>query len=178
MRLFVAVELPEAVRDRLAALGGGVPGARWIEAENMHLTLRFVGEVAGPALDDLAAALDGISGTPFELSLAGLGQYGDKRRPRVIWAGLAPSAPLLALQARIESAVVRAGFAPEARKFRPHVTLARLKGAPPDRVATFLAEHGLFAEPPFPIQGFTLFASHLARTGASYAPEIRYPLGA
>jgi 2'-5' RNA ligase len=177
MRLFIAVELPEAVRGRLAALGGGVPGARWTAMDNLHLTLRFMGEVAGPALEDLAAALDGLTGPSFELSLAGVGQYGAKRRARIIWAGVAASPPLMALQARIESAVVRAGFDPEQRKFRPHITLARLKGAAPERVGAFLADHGLYAEPPFPVDGFTLFSSHLAHTGAIYTPEIRYPLG-
>lgn len=176
IRLFVALELPEAIRHRLHALGGGVPGARWVEPANLHLTLRFIGEVEESWLEMIDEALAGIAMPPFDLVLDGIGQFGTASRPRVLWVGVARSDPLVHLHQKIESALVRVGLMPEERKFAPHVTLARLKDSPPERVGRFIQERSPFRTEPIPVRHFTLFASHLTRTGPIYSPLQEYPL--
>ncbi len=176
IRLFVALSLPEDVRERLAGLAGGVPGARWVEAHTLHLTLRFIGETGEERLADLDDALRAVNTPPFALTLDGMGQFGSGRKLHSLWAGVERSAALGLLQAKIESAVVRAGFAPEGRKFTPHVTLARLKDAHPVRVMRYLAGNGLFRSRSFPVDGFSLYESHQGRHGADYAVISSYPL--
>lgn len=183
MRLFVAIPLPADVRQSLALLCAGVPGARWTSAENLHLTLCFIGEVDGGRYHDVAGALgavattlgaDGTAGPT--LQLATVGQFGDRRRARVLWAGVRPNAALARLQARIEGAVRQAGLAVERRKFHAHVTLARLKGAPSNRVDRYLADHSAYQSRPFPMTEFVLFQSLLSQTGAIHHPEITFSL--
>lgn len=176
-RLFVGLPLPEPVRDRLAMLGAGIPGARWVAAENLHLTLRFVGEVDFGVMEDLAEALDGIAAPGFDLTLAGLGHFETKGAAHSLWVGAERAPALMHLQARVEAAARRAGLPPEGRRFLPHVTLARLRGAPPDRVSAFIAGNNLFRAGPIPVASFTLFSSHLAREGAIYREEASFPLG-
>ncbi len=175
-RLFVAIPLPEDVRERLGLLAGGVPGARWVDRDNFHLTLRFIGEVDGGWAEDVMSALGGVTAKPFELALAGVGHWGTKERATVIWAGVDKNPGLSHLQSKVESALVRLGLEPEGRKFSPHVTLARLNGSPCARVAKFIADHNLFRLPPFEVTTFTLFSSFLSRGGAIYTPEVEYAL--
>jgi 2'-5' RNA ligase len=176
LRLFVAIALPEGVRQHLGLLAGGVPGARWVDPENLHLTLRFIGEVDGGCADDIGAALGGVVARPFELTLAGIGHWGTRERATELWAGVEKNPGLSHLHDKIESAMVRLGLEPEARKFSPHVTLARLSGSPDSRVAKFIADNNLFRLPPFPVRTFTLFSSFLSRGGAIYTPEADYAL--
>lgn len=176
MRLFVALELPPEIIGSLSALCEGVPGARWMNDDQFHLTLRFIGEVDRLAFEDIAHSLSGIEADAFELALAGVGHYPPRGAPRVLWAGVRPSKALQALQARIESAVTRAGQPPEPRKFSPHVTLARFRVAPLDRVSTFLARHGLFATEPFAVTAFHLYSSRMAPSGSHYEIEASFPL--
>ncbi len=176
IRLFVALELPETARARLAALAGGVPGARWTPPENMHLTLRFVGEVPEPAFADVAGALARVRVPGFDLAVEGVGHFARGRSPTMLWAGVARDAALDRLQARVEAAVAAAGLPAEGRKFTPHVTLARLKDSPRGRVQEFLATHGLLRLAPFAVESFALFSSHLGHGGALYRVEARYPL--
>ncbi|HWA02710.1 MAG TPA: RNA 2',3'-cyclic phosphodiesterase [Rhizomicrobium sp.] len=175
MRLFVALTLPDAVAASLAALQSGVPGARWQAREQLHLTLRFIGDADGrdaAAIDD---ALSGFSESRFELRLKGVGEFGGNS-PRALWAGVEASAPLLHLARKIEIALQRVGLEPEQRRFTPHVTLARLRGAPRGRVMDFLVDHALYASAPFEVGGFVLFSSRLASGGSIYVPERTYPL--
>lgn len=176
LRLFVALDFPDDIRRRLAGLGGGVPGARWTEAENLHLTLRFIGEVPDDLAGDIDAALADVAAPAFELTLDGVGVFGSGRASRVLWAGVERSEPLVHLQAKIESALVRAGLEPEERRFTPHVTLARLKDASQDRIGRFIAERGLFRAGPFPVDHVTLYRSHLGRTGPVYEAIAEYGL--
>ncbi len=176
MRLFVAVPLPESERQRLTLLGGGVPGARWLPAESLHLTLRFIGEADGHAFHDIAASLQEIDAAAFDLRLCGVGYFGDRRRVRVLWAGVDGNDELRALQQRVETALVRAGLPPEGRKFHPHVTLARLRNAPLGRVERFLADQGGYVSLPFRVDEFVLFSSHLGGDGAVYRPEAEFPM--
>ena len=152
-----------------------VPGARWSTREQLHLTLRFIGEVDGcdaAAIDD---ALATIHVPRFALELKGVGEFGG-RNPRALWAGVRDDASILRLQRKIESAVQRVGLPPEERKFSPHVTLARLRGAPWERVITFLSTHALYASGPFDVNAFVLYSSTLTRNGSLYSPERSYPL--
>lgn len=176
MRLFVALSLPEMVRTRLSLLGGGVPGANWSPAENLHLTLRFIGEVSTNEARDIDAALARIGGHHFRLDIAGVGQFGDRKQARVLWAGVRPNPTLNALRDRIERALVGIGLAPEGRKFHPHITLARLRNAPVERVGRFLAEHAHFALPAFAADHFTLYSSLRGNQSSVYHAEVEYPL--
>ena len=176
IRLFVALEIPERVRERLQSLQLGVPGARWAALEQMHLTLRFIGEVDEPAAHDIDDALSGIRASAFEMELAGVGEFGGKN-PRALWAGVRRPGALLHLQRKIETALQRFGLEPERRKFTPHVTLARLKAAPHGRVLDFLTDHALFASGPFEAKHFVLFSSQLGSNGSIYHAERVYALG-
>jgi 2'-5' RNA ligase len=177
IRLFVALELPESVRERLGVLQGGVPGARWVDDHQLHLTLRFIGEVTEDVGHDIDDALLSIRAPGFELELAGVGEFGGKN-PRALWAGVRSNGALLHLQKKVETALQRIGLEPETRKFSPHVTLARLRGAPREKVVQFLSEYGLFASAPFRVDRFVLFSSHQGSGGSVYHPERTYPLTA
>jgi 2'-5' RNA ligase len=177
IRLFVAIDLPQTVRRELRQLCAGVPGAKWLAADQFHLTLRFIGSVDGAVFADIAYALAAISMPALDLRCAGVGSWGDKSRAHLLWAGIEPNAALDNLQAKIESTLVRAGIAPERRNFHPHVTLARLKGAPTGRIAEFLTHHGGFATASFVADQFTLYSSFLGHGGAIHRVEAVYPLG-
>ncbi len=177
MRLFVALSLPADLRERLCGLCSGLPGARWVAPESMHLTLRFIGEVDGRDAEDIDAALSGIHFPRFPLTLAGVGDFGDGKRLRSVWAGVEANEMLERLQSKVEQAVQRAGQPPEKRKFKPHVTLARFKSHPGDRLESYFTERALFRCRPFEVTDFTLYSSYLAHEGAIYSPEAVYPLG-
>ena len=176
MRLFVAIALPEDLRSRLSDLCAGLPGARWVAPQNLHLTLRFIGEVDGHEAEEIDAALSGIASQRFALSLSGVGQFGDRRNLRAVWVGVERNELLLRLQAKVEQALQRAGLPPEKRKFKPHITLARFKSHPGTRLEGYFAEHAVFRAPPFEVASFTLFSSYLAQEGAIYTAEAVYPL--
>jgi len=168
IRLFVGLTLPEHHRQRLSALGCGVEGARWVTVENLHITLRFIGEVDEDQAEDLAAALDLVTADPFEVSIKGLGTFGHP--PHSAWAGVVDTPPgaLAALHANVESALVRAGLKPEGRKYTPHVTLARLRHVQEARLARFMEGSADLSLSLFSVTKFTLFESHLSPSGAHY----------
>ncbi len=176
MRLFVALDLPPGMRQQLAMMAGGIPGAKWVAPERMHLTLRFIGEADGALFADICRALAEVEGAPFELRLEGVGRFGVRKRVNQLWAGVAPNADLEGLQRRVEGALNALGLEPEGRRYHPHLTLARLKGAPAERVAGFLEAHGLFATAAFPVERFVLYSSLLSRGGAIYRAEAEFPL--
>ncbi|MBK1838947.1 RNA 2',3'-cyclic phosphodiesterase [Azospirillum sp. YIM B02556] len=178
LRLFVALDLTEEVRRRLAGLAGGVPGARWTEPETMHLTLRFIGEVPEDQAMDIDAALAELRAPAFPLTLDGVGVFAGARKARVLWAGVERNEALAHLQAKVESAIVRCGLPVEERKFSPHITLARLKDAPADRIGRFLSDRGLFRAGPIPVDHITLYRSHPGNGGAVYEALREYPLEA
>lgn len=176
MRLFVAIALPEELRARLSRMQQGVPAARWVDPDNLHLTLRFIGEADGIEAQDLDAALAQVRASRFDLTLAGVDRFGQGRKSRALWVGVEPIPELDRLRRRVEQAVQAAGFAPERRKFKPHVTLARLKGDPGHRLHDHLAQHATFRAEAFEVREFVLYSSVLAPTGAIYTPEAAYPL--
>ncbi len=176
IRLFTAIPFSEEVQARLAALGGGVPGARWVEARNLHLTLRFIGEVPEPQAGDIAGCLDRVRAPRFDLVLEGVGRFGNDRRGGALWVGVRPCEALHHLHAKVERALVESGLPPEGRRFTPHVTLARLKSPDRRRLADFLAAHAPFRHGPIAVDRFVLYSSRLGRGGAVYTPERSYPL--
>jgi 2'-5' RNA ligase len=177
MRLFIAITLPNHQRARLAALAKGLPGARWISQDNLHLTLRFLGELDGGDATDVDVALAQIRMPGFSLALEGISHFGAGRKLRALWAGVRPNPALMRLQAKIEQAVIRAGQPPDKRKFKPHITLARFKSNPGGaKLQAYLAEHALFRAKPFDVERFTLYSSFLSSSGAIYRPEANYPL--
>ena len=176
MRLFVAIALPEDLRARLSELQQGVPAARWVGPDNLHLTLRFIGEADGVQAQDLDAALTQVRAERFDVSLTGVDRFGQGRKSRALWAGVAPCLELDRLRRKVERAAQAAGFAPAGRKFKPHVTLARFKGDPGYRLHDFLARHAAFRAALFTAHEFVLYSSLLAQSGAIYTPEAAYPL--
>lgn len=174
-RLFTALEIPREVALSLSLLRGGLPGARWIDVENYHLTLRFVGDVDGPLADELIHALDRVDRRPFTLSLSGVGSFGSKK-PHSIWAGVQSSPELMALQAEVNRICQRLGLAPDPRKFSPHVTLARLRHCRLDDVVAYLGGHGNFRAMPFTVSRFVVMSSRDSVGGGPYIVEEAYPL--
>jgi len=178
MRLFVALELPDPVRDSLAQMVGGLPGVRWVPPANYHLTLRFIGNVTSIEAEEVDIALAGIRAKPFELRLRGLGTFEKAGRVQSLHA-LAERTPGLAhLQAKIETALQRAGLPAEKRRFTPHVTLARTDLVPIDKLAGYVQAHNLFRTDVVTVEHFVLFSSRLGKEMAVYTPEVEYALAA
>jgi 2'-5' RNA ligase len=175
-RLFVAIRPPQAIRDLLIDAMDDSPEFRWQDDEQLHLTLRFVGEVERPMADDLAAELGRVRAQPFELRIAGTGRF-EQRGSGALWAGVEPRAPVTALAAKVERACVTVGLEPERRAFHPHITLARWKGRRTREVAGFLERTRGLASDPFEVDEFVLFESHLSRHGAHYEEVVTFPLG-
>lgn len=176
MRLFVGIALTEAARAALGRLAGGIRGARWLEPQNLHLTLYFAGEIEPGTAEDLDAALTMVEAPAFELTLSGIGVFERRGRVHAAWAGVAAERALTYLKERIDGALAQAGFEPEHRKFKPHVTLARMKNVPVADVTPWLEIHGAFAAEPYEVAAFHLYRSHLGRAGAHYEPLVDYPL--
>lgn len=176
MRLFVALELPHSLRERLAWMAGGLPGARWVAPENYHLTLRFIGELPRYQAEEVDLALGQLRAPAFPLQLAGIGTTEKGGRLTSVSVGVERSAPLDHLQAKIETALQRAGLERERRRFVPQVTLARLDSVPAFKVAEWVANHNLFRSDTVQVEYFTLFSSLLGKEQAFYTPEVEYEL--
>jgi 2'-5' RNA ligase len=174
-RLFSGIEIPPSIAQRLTLVRAGLSGARWIDPENYHLTLRFLGDVDGVVARDFAHSLGGITALPFELRLGTLSSFGG-RKPRAVFASVSPSDALQSLQRAHERAARAAGLPPEPRNFTPHVTVARLRGTRPEEVAAYLERHGGFLNLPFEVSRFVLFSSRNSIGGGPYVVEAEYPL--
>jgi 2'-5' RNA ligase len=174
-RLFTAVEIPPEIGESLSALRGGLPGARWVDPENYHLTLRFIGDVDDDTAHDVMVMLGQVRRRAFELRLSALGQFGGKK-PRAVFAAAQASAPLTELQAEHERIFNRMGLAHDQRKFTPHVTLARLRESYPQEVADYLALRGGYRSAPFLVTRFVLFSARASTGGGPYVTEAAYPL--
>jgi 2'-5' RNA ligase len=175
-RLFVAIRPPVAIRAQLLGAMGGISGARWQSEDQLHLTLRFIGEVDRHLAGDIHAALGAIHHAPFEIALNGIGAFERRGQTEAVWAGVAPHEPLKALHNKVDAALTRVGVAPDQRAFLPHVTLARLKRTS-GPVGNLLDLSCGLASPPFTIADFALFESILTPEGALYSVVERYRLG-
>jgi len=174
-RLFTGLELPKTLATELSLMRGGLSGARWIDVENYHLTLRFIGDVDERTAREVHSVLDGIRRAPFTVTLDRLDAFGGDR-PRAIVAAARPSAPLVELQAEQERLIRRIGLPAETRKFAPHVTLARLRQASSMAVANYLSLRGWLSSLAFEVDHFTLFSSRDSVGGGPYVAEAVYQL--
>lgn len=175
-RLFIAIDPPQEIREQLASLCYGLPEARWTPIEQFHLTLNFIGEVDGTTFLDIRESLTELIQPPFELRFKGVGFFPPRGAPRVVWAGVELSEPLMQLQRKITTHLRQMGVELEKRKYSPHITLARLRQTPESKVGKYLALNNLFTSSFFPVGQFTLYSSVLGRKGASHIPEQTYSL--
>jgi 2'-5' RNA ligase len=176
-RLFTALEIPSDVAVHLSLLRGGLPGARWIDPEYYHVTLRFIGDIDGRTADEIATALDRVYRPPFRLTLSGLDCFSG-RAPHSLFMRVEPTAELTELQSEHERIIQRLGLPAEGRKFQPHVTLARLRGTSASEAAGWLAAHGGVRMPSFDVDRFVLYSSRSSVGGGPYLVEEAYPLAA
>ncbi len=174
-RLFVAIRPPEHIRDLLIDAMDDSADFRWQDDEQLHITLRFVGEVDRPIAEDLAAALSRVSCARFSIRVSGTGRF-EQRSSGTLWAGVDPKDHLTALAAKVERVCQQVGLEPERRAFHPHVTLARWKGRRSREVGDFLDRTRGLASEPFEIDNFLLFESQLSRHGPHYEEIETYPL--
>jgi RNA 2',3'-cyclic 3'-phosphodiesterase len=177
MRLFVAIDLPWELRQRVGMLSGaGIPGARWVPPDNYHITLRFIGETPAYRAEEIDHALTALKARRFELTLAGVGTFAKSGRSTALWVGVERNERLDLLQSKIETALQRIGLDPERRRFAPHLSLARLDNAAEGKVAAFVQANNLFRVEPVTVGHFTLFSSLLGKEQSVYTPEVEYGL--
>lgn len=177
-RLFIGLRPPPAIRAQLLATMGGVPAARWQHDDQLHLTLRYVGEVDTALAEEIALMLARLHAPTPVVRIAGVGRFDKDGRTDSLWAGVTPSAPLTALHKKIDRGLGMLGLRPEGRSFVPHITLARLprsQGAGP-ALDAFVAQHATLASAPFALPHLILFESHLTRERAVYDVRARWPL--
>jgi 2'-5' RNA ligase len=175
-RLFVAIRPPESICDLLVDAMDDSPELRWVSDEQLHLTLRFVGEVERPVASDLAAALGRVRFDRFDLRINGVGRF-DQKRGGSVWADVEPKAPVAALAAKVERICQSVGIEAEKRAFRPHITLGRWKGRSSPAADSLVARLGGLSSEPFAVDRFILFESHLSRHGPQYEAVADYELG-
>jgi RNA 2',3'-cyclic 3'-phosphodiesterase len=173
-RLFTAIEIPEPIRQHLSLLRAPLDGAKWIAPEDMHITLRFAGDIDGRTADDFAGLLGGVRARPFAVSIGGVGAFGG-RDPRVLWAGVEAGEAIEALYSANDRAARAAGLEPEGRAFKAHVTLARMRRARQQAVARFLAENGALRTEPFTATRFVLLSARPGTGGPPYVVEAAFP---
>lgn len=176
MRLFVAIDLPDRVKQAVATLCRGAAGVRWLPPEQLHLTLRFIGEADDAVEGAIRRGLAEVGSPPFPLTLRGVGCFPSPQRPRVLWVGLGGSDPLERLQQQVEAAVITAGLPAEGRHFSPHITLARLREQRGTELIPFLTRNAPFESEPFTVDAFHLYSSILTPQGAIHRREASYPL--
>lgn len=181
MRLFVAIDLPEALKQQLSALTTRIDGVRWTETANLHLTLRFIGDVPQDTADAIQAALSDVQSSPFSLQLNGVGTFpaNPRKSPRIIWAGLTNPPTIQSLHEKIEKAVSDLGPTPDNRPYTPHITLGRVKSADDGTLSAirhFIQHNSGFHTEAFMPAEFILMESLLLPSGAKYTPLARYPL--
>lgn len=168
-RLFVGLELPDHVKSRLLSIQGGIKGARWQSADQMHLTLRFIGNVDGGSAHDITSALSQLQFNAFDAQISSVGHFGKNGFMRALWAGVTPAAPFESLHKKIDHALISAGFEAERRRYKPHITLARFSSSPRrGEVEEFIHRNGLLRSDPFEISEVSLFLSELGHSGAHY----------
>ncbi len=176
-RLFVALELPELLKEAIGEIQAGLRDARWLDEEGLHLTLAFIGEVDHLAQARIEAALSRVEASALAVGLHGVGHFPLRGPPRVLWVGASPARDLGALAASVRSVLARAGYPPERRKFAPHVTIARFHRPPPPlALQDYLGSFALFRTSMVPVASFRLLSSRLLPSGARYTVEADFPL--
>jgi RNA 2',3'-cyclic 3'-phosphodiesterase len=176
LRLFTALEIPADIGQSLALLRGGLPGARWVAPENYHLTLRFIGDIDDGLAREIAYMLGQVKRSGFDLRIDGLDSFGGNK-PRAVVAAVSAVPELVDLQADHERLMQRVGLEAD-RKYKPHVTLARLRDTSSRQVADYLSTRQPFRSASFPVSRFVLYSSRSAVGGGPYVVEADYPLAA
>jgi 2'-5' RNA ligase len=174
-RLFVAIRLPSPIQEQVLDMMEGLAGARWQDADQLHLTLRFIGDVDGRTADDIVAALASVRHRPVAIRLEGVGAFGTRGRTNALWSGVSPHDELAHLHRKVDQALVRAGLESERRAYLPHITLARFGRSAGD-LAPWIRAHAGLSSPDFTLEHFALYESHLRQAGATYDVIERYPL--
>ncbi|MBD3346325.1 MAG: RNA 2',3'-cyclic phosphodiesterase [Chitinivibrionales bacterium] len=176
-RLFIALDFSDDVKEAIAGICFGIPHVRWMPADQIHLTLRFIGEVDKHLFEEIKSALYSVHATKFKLSLKGTGYFPPRRDPRVLWVGVENNELLLQLFNRIEQALHSVGCEPEKRKFHPHITIGRLKEkVPSSKVMPFVVNNALFSVPDIAVDQFFLYSSNLTREEAIHTKQESYSL--
>ena len=175
-RLFLALRLDDITRHCISGLGSQVPQSRPVPEEQLHLTVRFIGDVEGTMFRDIKERLHELSAPAVSIEIQGVGHFPPRGNPRVLWAGVKPHGELMVLRNRVNTILRTCGIPPESRKYHPHITLARLKHSSAKRVAQFLTQHSLLHVPPVRIQRLTLYSSTLSPKGAIHTVEEEYLL--
>ncbi|HTY20569.1 MAG TPA: RNA 2',3'-cyclic phosphodiesterase [Geobacteraceae bacterium] len=176
-RLFVAIDLPEQVKEAVTGIfNRGLAGARWVPPEQLHLTLRFIGDCAERTFEEIRGGLSAPKSAPFPLTIRGIGHFPPRGEPRVLWVGVEDSVELSTLQAKIEREIVSAGIEADKRRFSPHITIARLKDTPLARITHLEESNRQFSAAPFQVSEFYLYSSTLTREGAIHRREADYRL--
>ena len=175
IRLFTAIDLPEEQKHALMARLGGLPKVRWQTLDQFHLTLRFIGEVEQSRAEEIRLLLGAFDFKPFKIRISGVGTFGTRRNPRMVWAGVEGVSQLKALHEKITNVIRRAGVPPEERKYTPHVTLGRLKGDNGNKLQEFLENNRDLYLERFEVSAFNLMQSHLGNSGAHYRVVETYP---
>jgi 2'-5' RNA ligase len=176
IRLFIAIDIPEAIRKEVEGMGRTIPNARPVPADQLHLTLKFIGEVDESRILDIDDALKEIILPEFSLSLKGVGTFPPRGTPRILWAGVEPVEGAAALRNSIERTLAAIDIPRDTRKFVPHLTLARLRNCPIQPLQQFLAGNAFLQTPEFPVEDFHLYSSWLTKKGALHTIESSYPL--
>jgi 2'-5' RNA ligase len=173
-RLFIGLELPSACKATLVTLDPRLRGLRWLPADQLHLTLSFLGEVAVSRIDTLHEALDAVRVPPFFLPLSGLGAFSNRGQPSVVWVGVGQGHPhLFALHRHVQDAVLHAGLEPDLKSFHPHVTVGRAKGISRAALQPLLRRHAATEFDLFKVTEFVLFSSVVSAEGATHSVEFR-----
>ncbi|MDX1586978.1 MAG: RNA 2',3'-cyclic phosphodiesterase [Balneolaceae bacterium] len=176
MRLFTAIAVPNEIKAGLHELYTSIEGVRWQDTSQMHLTLRFIGEVTAEIAERLVSELQQVSVSPFHLELNGLGTFPESGKPKVIWVGVEPESRLQELHRQIESACQQAGLEPDNRSFTPHITLGRNKGKASKGIRDYLDRQKVPEFNPIPVTEFCLFRSELTAKGAIHHLEKKFSL--
>lgn len=176
IRLFIAVPIPEEIQYQLHAMGRSLPGAKPVPEDQIHLTLRFIGEVEGSIFKDIKEGLAEIDSPAFTMAVQGVGHFPPRGKPRVLWVGTQPTEPLIKLKRKIDSSLIDSGIGPDSRKYSPHITIARLNNPPMQRLTSFLAGNAFLRFDDFQVDCFLLYSSKLSHKGAVHTVEAEYHL--
>jgi 2'-5' RNA ligase len=176
LRLFVGIDLPPEIKLALSVIAVGLPGVKWVDPGNYHVTLRFIGEVDEGVAADIDEALAGIKARRFGLNVVGVGLFGSEDKPRVLYAGVERAPLLVELRDKVGQALGRAGVPPEGRHFTPHVTLANIRAGNPVDLGRYLEANNLLRLPEIAVDRFQLVQSYLTKAGSLYEAAADYPL--
>lgn len=176
IRLFIGLELASEQKAALQMLMQGIGGVKWQRDDQLHLTLSFIGEVPKNVARDIASGLSRLHFSPFDLSIAGVGLFGSLDKPRQLWAGVQDGEALCHLHKKIERGLSRTGIEVEGRKFKPHVTLSRVRRRiRPFEIEQWMTINDNFVAPTLRVEHFTLFSSQLSHNGSYYSAEASFP---